>query len=177
MKVWSKLLIVLVGVLLSGNVIAQQPAKKPTETIKIECEYSELNMGTHVFTCKTNVTVIDPPGTKIQCDYLKAQLTTNNNDFTIIYADDNVVITITDKDGEKVATGKNAVYDKATDIMTLTGEPTLKTAFGRAKGMEKVIYDRKKNILTALGGKQTAEFEPKKLPAKKPEGEADKSKQ
>ena len=170
MKHWSKFLVLLSGVLLACGVFAQEPAKKATESIKIECEYSELNMGTHVFICKTNVTVFDPPGTQIKCETLTANLSTNNNDFKVIYADGNVVITITDKDGEKIAKGQHAVYEKETDVMTLTGEPVLSTTMGSSKGMDRVIYDRKKNLLIASGGRQTAVFYPKKVSPQKAEG-------
>lgn len=111
------------------------------------------------------VVVKDPAaGMQLTCDILRVHWSTNNSGIDMAYADGSVVITLVDKDGNHKATGKQAVYDGKTDIITLTGEPYLESISekeGRKlkmKNAEKVIYDRTKGKFFATG-KYNIEFE------------------
>jgi lipopolysaccharide export system protein LptA len=78
-------------------------------------------------------------------------MTTNNTRVEVITAEGNVEIDIVDKDGKKTATGKHATFDVQSNILTLTGEPTIKTSFGTLKDSEKVILDRGQGIMKTIG--------------------------
>jgi lipopolysaccharide export system protein LptA len=123
------------------------------------------------------VVVKDPAaGMQLTCDVLRVHWSTNNSGIDMAYADGSVVITLVDKDGNHKATGKLAVYDGKTDVITLTGEPYLESIAekeGRKlimRNADKVVYDRVKGKFVALG-KYNVELEfPKSDAAAKPAG-------
>jgi len=152
MKQGFRLVLALWVMFLAGGVWAQEAAKKqPLEIMSDSFEYSTTN---RVAIFKGNVVVVDPPDTQIKCEVLTVNMSTNNSRVSVIYADDNVVITFKDKDGEKIAKGKHAVYDAQSNVVTLTGEPIITTSFGDLTGAERVILDRGNSILKAQGGRQ-----------------------
>lgn len=153
-------------VLAQGNAPAKHPAQQTLEIFADSFEYDSPS-GRAVYT--THVRVNDPDMT-INCELLTvvfsqpakagAGSTTVTNAATgglspvagskieTIVAEQNVVI-VNKKDGSK-ATGKKAVYQAATDVVELTGDPVLETEQGKLYG-DLVVLDRAKNKLRATG--------------------------
>ncbi len=140
-------------VLFGVNLYAQAP-KKEIEEIEILADHSELSLTAHTALFKGNVIIIDPPDTQVKCDQLLINLSTNNSEINMIFAEGNVVITLKNKDGLFTATGKKAVFDWKSNILTLTGDPLITTPMGPFSGAEKVILDRNKSTMFASGGRQ-----------------------
>ncbi len=149
MKKWVSLLVAMFGVLMCPGVQAQETVKK--EPLEILSDYFEFISEQHVAVFKGNVIVKDPPETQIRCDILTVIMTTNNTRVELITAEGNVEIDVVDKDGKKTATGKHATFDVQSNILTLTGEPTIKTSFGTLRDAEKVILDRGKGSMKTIG--------------------------
>ncbi|MGV3756971.1 MAG: LptA/OstA family protein [Verrucomicrobiota bacterium] len=153
MKKWIGLMVALFGVLMGSSVQAQTADKK--EPLEIFSDYFEFTSAKNVAIFKGNVIVKDPPETQIRCDLLTVIMTTNNTRVEVITAEGNVEIDVVDKDGKKTATGKHATYDVKSNILTLTGEPTITTSFGTLRDAEKVILDRGQGIMKSIGRNRT----------------------
>jgi len=149
-----------------ASVRGQAQAAVKTETLLVEGSYLEYSITNRVSVITgTPVIVTDATsGLKLKCETLRVNWSTNNSGIDMAYADGNVVITLTDKDGQHTATGKHAVYDGKTDVITLTGNPVLETLSEvenrklKLWDAEKVVYDRAVGKFFALDGKIKAEF-------------------
>lgn len=151
MKYWQYLAAVMMSLVVVTGVTAQEKGKKTGGQLEILGDYFEFSSTNRVLNFKGNVIVNDPPETQIKCDDLTVNLGTNGTQVQKIFAQGHVIITFVDKDGKKVARGKEATYEAAKDILTITGDPEIDMSFGTLTGADKVVLERSTGFARAYG--------------------------
>ncbi len=117
--------------------------------VEILSDHFDYASQTRVIVCDGNVRVTDPQ-MQLTCKVLTAHMADVGNQITNIVATGSVVIDLLGEQGPSHATSDKAVYNAATDLVELTGNPVLKTRQGTLTG-DVVVLDRGKNRLEARG--------------------------
>ena len=171
MKPWVRIFLALASLaLLTAPASAQVQTEKKTSTIAIEGNYLEYTTTNRVsiITGKPVIVKDVASGLQLTCEKLRVNWSTNNSGIDKAFADGQVVITITDKDGLHKATSDHAVYDGVTDVITLTGNPVLEDDFGWVRGAERVLFERRISKFSAVDGKITGVVKVPQSDLKKP---------
>jgi lipopolysaccharide export system protein LptA len=146
----------------AGVVAADSPTSGvPKSTLKITADTADFDSATRLIVFSGNVTVIDPPAkagepeTRLRCGVLTVKVPEGGKNIESILAERNVVIV----QGENRATGDRAIYHATNDVVELTGNPTLTTAHGELQRAAKVVFDRARGKLHAIGGADQVQME------------------
>lgn len=129
------------------------PAADPSH-IDIKADEFEFSSEKKVGVYTGNVRLIDPPDMELTCHKLTSSLPVSGGGIERIIAEENVVIKLYEMQGDKrvlrTAKGKRAVYEAASNRVTLTGDPYIEVTEGKLTADE-VILDRNSGLLRAKG--------------------------
>jgi hypothetical protein len=95
----------------------------------------------------THTNTLNPSLTKVSMDWLKAKFFPQTNQVESIMAERNVRI---EQEG-RTAQGNHAVFDGASQVLELTGQPTAMSPEGRITQAEVLVWDAAKQLLRVRG--------------------------
>ncbi len=147
---------ILASILLASAIsLVAADAPKTSSNIEIRSDEFVFSSEQRTGVYTGNVRLIDPPDMELTCEKMTANLAETGGGIEKIIAEESVVIKLYElQNGKRVlrtAKGRKAVYEAASNRVTLTGESYIEVAEGKLTADE-VILDRTSGSFRARGG-------------------------